>query len=95
MGGTILGRGCVLLMGQGTNCDLVDNNCHQGSQRAAERVKERVRGGQKAPPPPSLPPPLSVCECPAAHVTAISLNGALCKMEMILASGVVIGRIAG
>lgn len=25
-------KGYVLLMGQGTECDLVDNNCHQGSQ---------------------------------------------------------------
>ncbi|TNN67644.1 hypothetical protein EYF80_022108 [Liparis tanakae] len=33
---TTLGRGGVLLLGQGTACDLVDNNRHQGSQPAAK-----------------------------------------------------------
>lgn len=55
---------------------------------ARERGQSLV-GLQYVPNPPPLPP------SPPAHVTAISLNGALCKMEMILASGVVMGRIAG
>lgn len=72
-------------------------------EKEREREREKERGGQKerergrtkpgwlqyVPHLPPLPSP------PPAHVTAISLNGALCKMEMILASGVVIGRIAG
>lgn len=79
-------------MGQGTDCDLVDNNCHQGSQPAAKGEGEFEREDKA----PSLPHSLHLySECPPAHVTAITLNGALCKAEMILASGGVMGRIVG
>lgn len=50
------------------------------SQPARERERTKL---DDAPFSPSHPP----------YVTAISLNGALCKMKMILASGGVMGRM--
>lgn len=59
---------------------------HSQSQREREREGKSFTSSSFSP---------SHSECPPAHVTTISLNGALCKMKMILASGGVMGRTAG